>query len=1067
MRRDGNGANKKQLKILYWNVAGIKNKDPEFWEFISTADIIILAETWAEEKLAELWKSMSPKDFKWATQYAEKEYTKGRAKGGLLTGIRKEIEGEIKMKEEGICELTFKWAGEPWKVIGVYNRGGDPLMLEKIDNSTNEKEERNFLLCGDFNARTGKQGMGEWLHDEVDLKRKSKDIEINQEGKELIKLLDAKGWAVMNGVMTGDEEGEHTFIGKGEGTVIDYGITNWETWNKIRKFKVEDRGESDHQPITIEIEGDREIKTKNREERRQIQVWTEETIKKYKENLGTLTYEKEETNQAIEELIENMENATVYRRVGLQKEHWQRNKWWNKDCKDKKSEMRRKLKKWKKQNGSENEFRKARAEFRKLCEMRKKQKDDEEYEEILKLTSEADVWKYIKKIRKKPTRTSEEIQMEEWKNHFMKLTGGIEEAQRSQTQTTRKKRDDQEITEEEMERAFNKLKKKKAPGEDKISNEQLIYANHDTKKRVMVILNKIWKGEGWPIRWNHGVISPIFKKGNREEVENYRGVTLLDGMYKLYAYIIENRLRKDAERLGILKDEQAGFRKGRGCRDNIYILKCAIQKQLEIKQGKLYTFFVDFKAAFDNVNRQKLWKHLREKGISEDLIDRIEEMYQETKSRVKVNDKETEDFTTDKGVRQGCPLSPLLFILYIADLGDYLKGRQDGGVIIGRKKIHCLAYADDVAIVATTKKEMENMIRSTRNFARKKRLSINIGKSKIVIFGQRKTRKEEKTWNWNGNEEIETVNEFKYLGYVFDRNGKEEANIRESIRKANVAMKEVWRIGEIMFKENFRRRIALFDIMIKSILMYGVEIWGYKERKEIEKIQIKYIKWILGLDRCTPDYIVLEETKRDKLKTDAGRRALKFEYFIKNKTENQLLKECRKETEKVVKEIKGWRRDREEFLEEKGWNRWEIQAREEKGEDIVEEWVQKDKHDVERERTSKIMKTRYMPEYRRWCTEELPEYLDKPGKKGETVTIARFRCGNECRKSRFWAKERDKECRTCGYEEESYDHIAKNCSGTEWTEEEVEDLMRNHKSEGKEWMKKVLKARKEFAARRE
>lgn len=86
-------------------------------------------------------------------------------------------------------------------------------------------------------------------------------------------------------------------------------------------------------------------------------------------------------------------------------------------------------------------------------------------------------------------------------------------------------------------------------------------------------------------------------------------------------------------------------------------------------------------------------------------------MYEETISKVKIGKKTIREFWTERELRQGCPLSPLLFIIFIADIEEYLKKRQNGGVIIGRKKIHTLAYADDLAMMAETEREMKRMIK--------------------------------------------------------------------------------------------------------------------------------------------------------------------------------------------------------------------------------------------------------------------------------------------------------------------------------------------------------------------
>jgi hypothetical protein len=88
------------------------------------------------------------------------------------------------------------------------------------------------------------------------------------------------------------------------------------------------------------------------------------------------------------------------------------------------------------------------------------------------------------------------------------------------------------------------------------------------------------------------------------------------------------------------------------------------------------------------------------------------------------------------------------------------------------------------------------------------------------------------------------------------------AHVRELVKKAHKIIGAVWGIGERKFGHDFRRRVMMFDSLVKSVTMYGAEIWGWREQEGLEGVQGKYLKWVLGVDRETPGYIVMEETKR-------------------------------------------------------------------------------------------------------------------------------------------------------------------------------------------------------------
>ena len=445
------------------------------------------------------------------------------------------------------------------------------------------------------------------------------------------------------------------------------------------------------------------------------------------------------------------------------------------------------------------------------------------------------------------------------------------------------------LTDEEIERQLGKLKKQKAAGEDEVSNEAIIYSRGNLRTAIKQLIKDVWKGKGLPARWRKGVISPIYKKGKKNDPKSYRGITLLDTTYKIYASILDNKLKEEIKDKNILPDTQAGFREARSVTDNIYLLNYLIEEKIKKKGGKLYAFFADLKSAFDTIDRELLWKIMHKKKINRHIIERIQEIYNSTSTTVKAMQVETETFYITKGVRQGCPLSPTLFAIYLSDLDDYMAQGQSGGAIVGNRKIWNLAYADDIVLLATNETEMKEVLKRFKLYAEKKKLTLNTEKSKVMIFKKRegRKRKEEIKWKW-GEEDLQQVKEFKYLGYHFQTNNKPEVHIKNLAKRATIAMKETWSICKRKFNNNFERKMRLFNSLVGSILLNGSEIWGWREFKKIESIQETYVRWSLGLHRTVPDYILLTETGLGKLRIESGKRAANYEAKIRMKTENQL-----------------------------------------------------------------------------------------------------------------------------------------------------------------------------------
>lgn len=130
--------------------------------------------------------------------------------------------------------------------------------------------------------------------------------------------------------------------------------------------------------------------------------------------------------------------------------------------------------------------------------------------------------------------------------------------------------------------------------------------------------------------------------------------------------VLNERLRREVEK--ILPESQAGFREGRGTIDHVYTLNYIVEKRIQKQGGKTIAFFADCTAAFDTIDREILWKILEENKVNKYLIKRCQEVYEETINVVRVGSKTSEKFWTEKGVRQGCPMSPTLFAAYISQV---------------------------------------------------------------------------------------------------------------------------------------------------------------------------------------------------------------------------------------------------------------------------------------------------------------------------------------------------------------------------------------------------------------
>ena len=215
-----------------------------------------------------------------------------------------------------------------------------------------------------------------------------------------------------------------------------------------------------------------------------------------------------------------------------------------------------------------------------------------------------------------------------------------------------------EILLEEVAQAVKKLKNGKASGFDNIVNEVIKYGGENVTRLIWRLCRRCFELEHIPQEWMKGVIFPIYKAGDCRDPNNYRGISLLSVVGKLYSSVLNRRLVDWSEKNNIILEEQGGFRPGRGCADQLFVLMSLLKGR---RGKKTYCCFIDLRKAYDRVWRTGLWKRLWDEGVRGKVWRVLKNMYSNTPNCVLAGSEKTEFFGVDVGVRQGCVLSPLLF----------------------------------------------------------------------------------------------------------------------------------------------------------------------------------------------------------------------------------------------------------------------------------------------------------------------------------------------------------------------------------------------------------------------
>ena len=200
--------------------------------------------------------------------------------------------------------------------------------------------------------------------------------------------------------------------------------------------------------------------------------------------------------------------------------------------------------------------------------------------------------------------------------------------------------------------------------------------------------------------------------------------------------------------------------------DCIFILQSIINKVLQEKH-KLYCAF---RKAFDQVHRNGIWHKLLLYGASSKMIKMLRSIYDSVGSCVKVNGSYTQYFDSHTGVKQGEPLSPLLFIFFINDLSEHLKDETADIVTIIELQLFSLLFADDTVVFSESQEGLQLLLDIMVIYCNKWGITVNTDKTVVMVFKQG-TRFQEADVYYN-NYRLKSVSKFTYLGVTVSFNGK-------------------------------------------------------------------------------------------------------------------------------------------------------------------------------------------------------------------------------------------------------------------------------------------------------
>ena len=501
-------------------------------------------------------------------------------------------------------------------------------------------------------------------------------------------------------------------------------------------------------------------------------------------------------------------------------------------------------------------------------------------------------WKCLNKLDSYKSDESfiTKISAENWIKHFEDTLIGTKEPIYSRNSVDQGPLD-YDITLEEITEASYILKNGKACGIDKIPNEMLKCLVKTKPEIIIKIFNSILHYKNTSNVWDFSILTPIHKKGPKTETSNYRGISLLSCINRLFSAILNKRLTEFVKNKNILSEVQLGFISGSRTSDAHFLIHYLIQQYCHRSTQKLYACFIDFKKAFDSIPRDKLLKKLLNFGITGDFYNTIKNMYMNDKCKIKIGKDITDAIYPNQGVRQGCVLSPLLFNIYMCDLPKTLNNDNCQPAKIGQRKIPCIMWADDLVIFSESDYGLQTMLTELGKYTDNNGLEINVDKTKCMIFNKtgrliHRNYKHKKM-------HIKTVREYKYLGFIITPSGEINTGLQDlkaRSQRAIYALRD--KMGEY-FQIYFSVTLKLFHALIKPILLYLSDFWGYLKlpvNNPIDTGQMSFLKQLLGVQTQTTNVGILLETGEIPLNIHAKYMAFKnWCRFAKKESNNLVL----------------------------------------------------------------------------------------------------------------------------------------------------------------------------------
>jgi len=510
-------------------------------------------------------------------------------------------------------------------------------------------------------------------------------------------------------------------------------------------------------------------------------------------------------------------------------------------------------------------------EFDRLTKAYRKSRKDDRKERVLEAIGKdldlRDRWLGIRELKSKYNPTpyhnkDSEGKHVEWKDRAQKAaeylstqqwgkTDEEETTHRRQTRNTNRitqyeqweKYRNEPPTLSELKEIIKKLKRRKAAGPDEIPIEILKELTDKNLKRILKTIIHWWTEENISEEELKARVVLIYKKGDTNNFANYRPISLLNTLYKVIAAILQKRISETLDRH--LQKTQYGFRKDKSTGDAIHLVRRVIEYG-ESTKNQLHLLLLDWEKAFDKVDREALMEAMQRMGVDEKLIRIVRSLYKNTTFKVEIDGNCSKWETQHTGIRQGCPLSPYLFLIVMTvmfhdvheQVDDTMKRHRVPGAEFDE-----VTYADDTICISRSETAMNLFVEHIEREGLKYGMKLNKNKCELI------TTHETANIKFADGTKIRKTKKATYLGCEIGIKTTNKEELSKRFANTMATMKKLdlfWRHSNC----TTAMKIHTAEAVLRAKLLYGLESAQLipSVLKRVETFQLKVLRKILKMD---------------------------------------------------------------------------------------------------------------------------------------------------------------------------------------------------------------------------